>query len=172
MIFHICTSLCIKNLFQIHKCKKWSNENLRTIKFIFHEYFLHMWPTLWVANSKPNEYKQSTKWPKISILFLTTSQICLVPNIPKSHPNFIDKNILWSLWPLWLYPFESSTFFNLLLLELANKLVNKWDKPFVNKVLTWVWSCEHVRIRPTHAPLHLFINLLANSIMNKLKKEG
>jgi hypothetical protein len=53
MIFHICTSLCIKNLFQTHKCKKWSNRNSRTIRFIFHDYFLHMWLTLWVRNSNP-----------------------------------------------------------------------------------------------------------------------
>jgi hypothetical protein len=82
IIFHICTSLCIKILFQTNKSKKWSNKTVRTIRFIFHDSFLHMWLTLWVTNSKPNEYKQSTKWPKVSILFLTTSkkEICCFQN--------------------------------------------------------------------------------------------
>jgi hypothetical protein len=93
MIFHICTSLCIKIFFQTHKCKKWSNNFFKTIRFIFHDYFLHMWPTLWVVNFKSNKYNQSTKWPKISILFLTTSknEICCFRNFHMTY-NII-KNL-------------------------------------------------------------------------------
>jgi hypothetical protein len=35
-----------------------------------HNYFFHMLPTLGATNSKPSEYKKSTKWPPKKIIFL------------------------------------------------------------------------------------------------------
>ncbi len=45
--------------------KNWVHKLLYTIEHVFlHENFLQMLPTLKATNSKPSEYKKSTKWPQ------------------------------------------------------------------------------------------------------------
>jgi len=62
MIFHMCTLLCINTLIHNHKCKKCLYKLIQTTWYIsLHDYFLQIWLALGATNSKPNEYKQSTK---------------------------------------------------------------------------------------------------------------
>ncbi len=50
--------------------------------FSLHENFMHILPTFWATNSKPNEYKKSTKWEIKGIILLVAllEWICSLQN--------------------------------------------------------------------------------------------